>query len=74
MHRMTDINITDLKGGEFWHALAEASKGDRIVYHSGEHCGGPHRRDASKAHAEGSVMLFCRRAENGSFDYLAVKR
>lgn len=71
---MTDINITKLKSGEFWGALAEASKGHRIIYHSGEHCGGPHRRDASKAQEEGSVMLFCRRAGNGSFDYLAVKR
>lgn len=71
---MKDIDITREYGGEFWHALAEASRGDRIVYHSGEHCGGPHRRDASQAQAEGSVMLFCRRVGKGSFDYLAVKR
>lgn len=71
---MTVIDISKQKQGEFWPTLADAEKGDRIIYHIGEHCGGPHRKDASNAAAQGKCFMFCKRTENGSFAYLAVKR
>ena len=69
------IYITgDTKPDALYHALAEAQKGDRIVYHVGQHCGGLHRRAASRAEAEKRCFLFCKRAYGSTFAYLAVKR
>jgi len=68
------IHISGQRKGHFWVALEEAEKGDSILYHMGEHCGGVHRADAAAAHAEGKVFLFCKRLGDGVFIYLAVKR
>lgn len=68
------IDIAERKVGAFWEALAEAEKGDRVVYHVGDHCGGVHRRDAADAERQGVCLLFCKRMSNGQFAYLAVKR
>ena len=58
----------------FCRALAEAQKGDRIVYHIGQHCGGLHRHAAARAETEKRCFLFCKREGVGQFAYLAVKR
>ena len=71
---MTVIDISKRKAGDFWTTLIEAEKGDRIVYHIGEHCGGVHRRDAMAAEGERKCFLFCKRHGTGQFAYLAVKR
>jgi hypothetical protein len=69
------IDITKEKQGVFGHRLAEAAKGDRLIYHIGQHCGGVHRRDAAKASDEGQCLLVMKRADTeGLFFYLAVKR
>lgn len=68
------INITKEREGTFIHTLAEADKGDRIIYHVGQHCGGVHRRDAADANERKLCMLFCRKIQDGTFAYLAVKR
>jgi hypothetical protein len=68
---------TDISGhpkGGFPLALHEAKKGDRIVYWIGQHCGGPHRLDASAASDAGLCLLFCKRVGEGLFAYCAVKR
>lgn len=60
--------------GAFWVALAESTQGDRIIYHTGAHCGGEHRADASTANEIGLAILVQRRSkEQGKFDYLAVR-
>ena len=71
---MTDIDITKEKNGIFWTALADAHKGDRIIYHVGQHCGGVHKRDASLAQAKDHVLLFCKRLGRSEFAYMAIKR
>jgi len=71
---MTSIDITAKRSGEFWVALAEAEKGDQIIYHIGQHCGGAHKRDASMAQAKDEVFLFCKRTGKAEFAYLAIKR
>jgi hypothetical protein len=69
------INITKDRQGLFGHRLAEAAKGDRLIYHVGQHCGGVHRRDAAEASDAGRCLLVMKRAEaEGMFLYLAVKR
>jgi len=68
------IDITKQGKGHFWVALEDAAKGDRIIYHMGEYCGGAHRSDAAAACAEGKIFLFCKKIGNGVFSYLAVKR
>lgn len=55
-------------------ALGDAEKGDRIVYHQGQHCGGLHRHAAARAETEKRCFLFCKRSGPGFFDYIAVKR
>ena len=64
----------DTKQDALYRALAEAQKGDRIVYHVGQCCGGLHRYAAAKAESEKLCLLFCRRAGFGLFEYIAVKR
>jgi hypothetical protein len=69
------IYITgDTKPDAFYRALAEAQKGDRIVYHVGQHCGGIHRHAAARAETDKLALLFCKRAYGSTFAYLAVKR
>ena len=69
------IDITKDRQGMFGHRLADAAKGDRLIYHIGQHCGGVHRRDAAEASDAGLCLLVMKRAEtDGVFFYLAVKR
>jgi hypothetical protein len=69
------IYITgETKPDAFERALAEAQKGDRIVYHVGQYCGGIHRHAAARAETDKLVFLFCRREGVEQFAYLAVKR
>lgn len=69
------INITKDREGMFTHRLDDANKGDRLIYHVGQHCGGPHRRDAKEASDAGRCLLVMKRAnDEGMFFYLAVKR
>jgi hypothetical protein len=69
------IYITgDTSKDAFYRALAEAQKGDRIVYHVGQTCGGLHRHAAARAETDKLVFLFCKREGVGQFAYLAVKR
>lgn len=69
------IDITKEFEGVFGYTLEDAAKGDRIVYHVGQHCGGPHRKDARRASDAGLCMLVMKRlsADDGVFAYLAVK-
>jgi hypothetical protein len=69
------IYITgETKQDAFYRALAEAQKGDRIVYHIGQTCGGLHRHAAARAETDKLVFLFCKREHGSTFAYLAVKR
>jgi hypothetical protein len=69
------IYITgETKPDALYRALAEAQKGDRIVYHVGQTCGGLHRFAAARAETEKLALLFCKRAYGSTFAYLAVKR
>lgn len=69
------IYITgETKPDALYHALAEAQKGDRIVYWIGQFCGGLHRHAAARAETDKLVFLFCKREGVGQFAYLAVKR
>jgi hypothetical protein len=69
------IYITgDTSKDAFEAALGAAQKGDRIVYHVGQTCGGLHRHAAARAETDKLVFLFCKREGVGQFAYLAVKR
>ena len=69
------IDITKEHEGVFGHRLADADKGDRLIYHVGQHCGGVHRRDARDASDAGLCLLVMKRADSdGRFFYFAVKR
>lgn len=69
------IDITKDKSGLFWNRLHDADKGDRLIYHVGQHCGGVHRKDAAQASEAGICLLVTKRANaDGIFFYLAVKR
>jgi hypothetical protein len=69
------IYITgETKPDALYRALAEAQKGDRIVYHIGQFCGGLHRHAAARAETEKRCFLFCKRSYGSVFEYLAVKR
>jgi hypothetical protein len=69
------IYITgETKQDAFEAALSAAEKGDRIVYHIGQHCGGIHRHAAARAETDKLAFLFCKRAYGSTFQYLAVKR
>jgi hypothetical protein len=68
---------TDISGhpkGAFPLALHHAEKGDRIIYWIGQHCGGPHRLDASAASDAGLCLMFCKKHGEGLFAYLVVKK
>lgn len=70
-------DATDISGsprGIFPLALHDAERGDRIIYHVGQHCGGPHRLDAAAACEAGMCLLFCKKQGEGLFAYLAVKK
>jgi hypothetical protein len=66
------IDITGLRQGAFGIAVAAASKGDRILYHVGEHCAGAHRHDARAAFEGGNVLLTMRRRDRFIFEYIAI--
>lgn len=66
------IDITGLRQGAFGVAVATAAKGDRILYHVGEHCAGAHRTDARAAFDGGSVLLTTRKRDRFVFEYIAI--
>lgn len=66
------IDITGLRQGAFEIAVAAASKGDRILYHVGEHCAGAHRHDARAAFEGGNVLLTTRKRDRFVFEYIAI--
>lgn len=66
------IDITGERQGAFGLAMATASKGDRILYHVGEHCAGAHKKDARAAFEGGSVLLTMRKLDRFIFEYLAI--
>lgn len=69
------IDITgDTKPNAFYSALEASQKGDHIIYHRGQHCGGLHRHAAARAETDKLAFLFCKRAYGSTFAYLAVKR
>ena len=68
------IDISGQHRGMFPLALHDAERGDRIIYHVGQHCGGPHRLDAAAACEAGLCLLFCKKQGEGLFAYLAVKK
>jgi hypothetical protein len=75
VRQSSTIYITgDTKQDALYRALGEAQKGDRIVYHVGQTCGGLHRYAAARAESEKLCLLFCKRAGFGLFEYIAVKR
>lgn len=53
-------------------AVASAAKGDRILYHVGEHSAGAHRTDARAAFDGGSVLLTTRKLDRFVFEYIAI--
>ena len=67
------IDITKHPKDGFWLVLADAEVGDRIIYHTGLHCGGLHKQDAMNAYARGLVLLMQSRAGPGMFNYIAQK-
>jgi hypothetical protein len=71
---MNETDVARAPKGALLKAITDAEPGDRILYHTGEHCGGPHRHDASWAHDAGLAILVQRRSKTpGLFDYLAVR-
>lgn len=75
VRQSSTIYITgDTKPDALYRALAEAQKGDRIVYHVGQTCGGLHRHAAARAETDKLALLFCKRSYGSTFAYLAVKR
>lgn len=68
------VNVARQSVDAFHSALEGAQRGDRIVYHVGQHCGGPARLAALSASERGKCLLFCKRVRDGVFAYLAVKR
>ena len=65
-------DITGLRRGAFGMAVAEAAKGDHILYHVGEYCAGAHRHDARTAYEGGSVILTMRKRDRFLFEYIAI--
>ena len=71
---MNETDVSREAKGALSNAISEAAQGDRIIYHTGQHCGGVHRADASAAHAAGLVLLVQRRSQTpGVFEYMAVR-
>jgi len=64
----------ETKPDAFEVALGAVEKGDRVVYHIGQFCGGLHRHAAARAETEKRCFLFCKRSYGSVFEYLAVKR
>lgn len=69
---MAQIDITKERAGMFGHALAGAEPGDEIIYHIGEHGGGPHKHEAFAAAQAGQCLLYQRRVGR-LFAYIARK-
>ena len=71
---MNETDVSREVKGALINAITNAAPGDRITYHTGQHCGGVHRADASAAYEAGLVILVQRRSKTpGLFDYLAVR-
>lgn len=70
------VDVSKERDGAFGWALEHAAKGDRIIYHVGQHCGGAHRREAALASDAGMCLLVTKRLSMGEglFAYMAVKR
>jgi hypothetical protein len=66
------FDICSERQGAFGKVLADAPKGSHILYHVGEHCAGPHRKDARAAYESGFVILTLRRRARYQFEYIAV--
>ncbi|WP_155326516.1 hypothetical protein [Alkalilacustris brevis] len=72
----TSCSIVDVSGeraGAFDKALARISEGERIIYHIGGHCAGPHRVAARAAYEDGLVTLSLRKRAQHRFEYIAIK-
>ena len=60
--------------GLFSVAMAEAEAGDEVVYHVGQHAGGPHKKEAAAAYEAGKCILYQRKLGGGRFEYIAKKK
>lgn len=66
------IDITGIRQGAFDATVANAPDGSRILYHLGEYCAGPHKKDARTAYKDGRVVLAIRKRSKCQFEYLAI--
>ncbi|HEV8034167.1 hypothetical protein [Yoonia sp.] len=66
------IDITGIRQGAFDATVANATDGSRILYHLGEYCAGPHKKDARTAYEDGRVVLAIRKRSKWQFEYLAI--
>jgi hypothetical protein len=53
--------------------MAEAQAGDEVIYHVGQHAGGPHKKEALAAYEAGKCVLYQRKLGGGRFEYIAKK-
>jgi len=60
--------------GLFSVAMAEAEAGDEVVYHVGQHAGGPHKKEAAATYEAGKCILYQRKLGGGKFEYIAKKK
>lgn len=65
------IDISKERAGAFLNAMAQAKKGDSILYWVGEYCGGPHRNEVMAAHETGYVAPVQKRLGPKQFAYIA---
>ena len=70
---MAQIDITNEPEGMFQHALANATRGDEIVYHIGPYASGPHKKQALRQATIGTCIIYQRRVGRGMFEYCARK-
>jgi hypothetical protein len=71
---MAEFDIRGEKPSAFGAAVAEAKKGDVIIYHEGENmlaC--PHRSEAEKASGRGKVALVAKRLGPRHFLFMAQR-
>lgn len=71
---MAEIDLRKAKKGEFLVAVADAKKGDVILYHEGENMlGCPHRAHALGASEVGTVCLVAKRLGPRHFLFMAQR-
>jgi hypothetical protein len=72
---LTTINVAKGEPGSFERAVAEAKKGDTIIYHVGTNCQkARHRRMAMGAYQAGLVILVkMRLSADGWFSHRAIR-